>query len=69
MRDDRKRNSEGMRWIVTSGMTLPRGEKQRKAIRAWYISSPDDEKIDIAHWERNHTPVPLHDCSSDRYAK
>jgi len=33
MSDDRNRNKDGIRWIVKSGMTLPRGEKDRIAIR------------------------------------
>jgi hypothetical protein len=36
MREDRNRNKEGIRWIVRSGMTLPRGEKDKAAIRAYH---------------------------------
>jgi hypothetical protein len=38
IREDRNRNKEGIRWIVKSGMTLPRGEKVKTAIRAYPLA-------------------------------
>jgi hypothetical protein len=38
MSDDRNRNKEGIRWIVKSGITLPLGEKDRTAIRAYSLA-------------------------------
>jgi hypothetical protein len=38
MRDDRKRKRDGIRWMVISGMTFPRGIKHKMAIKAYIVS-------------------------------